>query len=47
MILNIEFVTLRLLHEELKKKNVEGSSERGSALVVHMSKATFNNFTID
>ncbi len=43
--LNIEFVTLRFLDEELKKKDVEGSNERRFALVVHTSEATFNNST--
>jgi hypothetical protein len=43
--LNIEFVTFRLLHEELKKKDVESSNERRSTLVVCTSKATFNNST--
>jgi hypothetical protein len=41
--LNIECVRVKLLHEELKKKDVEGSNEGGSALVVHTFKATSNN----
>ncbi len=46
--LNIEFVIARLLHEKLKKKDAKGSNEgRRYALLVHMFKATFNNFTID
>jgi hypothetical protein len=45
--LNIEFVTIKLFHEELKKKDVEGLREARSTLVVHMSKATSNNSTTD
>jgi hypothetical protein len=41
--LNIEFVRVRFLHEELKKKDAEGSSEGGSTLVAHTSKAASNN----
>jgi hypothetical protein len=45
--LNIEFVTIKLLHEKFKKKDVEGSGEVGSTLVVHTSKATSNSCTTD
>ncbi len=41
--LNIEYVTARLFHEELKKKDVKGLNERGSTLVARMSKTTFCN----
>jgi hypothetical protein len=41
--MNIEFVRTRLFHEELKKKDVEGSSEGRFALVAHTSKVTSNN----
>ncbi len=41
--LNIEFVRAKFLHEELKKKDVEGWSERRFALVAHTFKAMFNN----
>jgi hypothetical protein len=41
--LNIEFVRAKLLHEKLKKKDVEGSSKGRSALVTHKFKAMPNN----
>jgi hypothetical protein len=45
--LNTEFVTIKFLHEELKKKENEGSTEGGSTLVACMSKPTTNNLSID
>ncbi len=44
--LNIEFVKIKFLHEELKKEN-EGSTEGGSALVACTSKPTTSNLLID
>jgi hypothetical protein len=41
--LNIEFVTINFFHEQLKKKENEGSTEGGSALVTCTSKPTTNN----
>jgi len=44
--LNIEFMTIKLLHEELKKKENEGSIEGGLALVACTSKPTIRNLSI-
>ncbi len=44
--LNIEFVTIKFFHEELKKKENEGSTEGGSTLVACTSKPISNNLSI-
>lgn len=43
---NIELVTIKFLHEKLRKKENEGSTNGGSALVACMSKLTTNNLSI-
>ncbi len=45
--LNIEFVTTKLFHEELRKKDVVGSNEDGSAFVASASKTTFRTSSIN
>jgi hypothetical protein len=43
--LTIEFITTKVLHEELKMKDVERPNEGRLVLVVHTSKVTSNNST--
>lgn len=45
--LNIEFVTIKFFHEQLKKKENEGSTKGGLALVACTSKPTTSNLSID
>ncbi len=45
--LGIEFIITRLFREELKRKDVEGSNEGRSTLLVCTSKVMSKNSTID